>query len=68
LSRPGEVVIWRFATDGGHLMEAGVPTIGFGPAEAEQLHIVGESVPVAMLQEGLLGYAALALELGQESG
>ncbi len=68
LSRPVEVVIWRFATDGGHLMEAGVPTIGFGPAEAEQLHVVGESVPVAMLQEGLLGYAALALKLGQESG
>jgi len=67
-SRPVEVVIWRFATDGGHLMEAGVPTIGFGPAEAEQLHVVGESVPVAMLQEGLLGYAALALELGHESG
>lgn len=68
LSRPVEVVIWRFATDGGHLMEAGVPTIGFGPAEAEQLHTVGESVPVAMLQEGLLGYTALALELGHESG
>jgi len=68
LSRPVEVVIWPFATDGGHLMEAGVPTIGFGPAEVEQLHIVGESVPVAMLQEGLLGYAALALELGHESG
>jgi len=68
LSRPVEVVIWPFATDGGHLMEAGVPTIGFGPAEAEQLHTVGESVPVAMLEEGLLGYAALALELGHESG
>jgi len=68
LSRPVEVVIWPFATDGGHLMEAGVPTIGFGPAEAEQLHVVGESVPVAMLEEGLLGYAALALELGHESG
>jgi putative selenium metabolism hydrolase len=68
LSRPVEVVIWRFATDGGHLMEAGIPTIGFGPAEAEQLHVVGESVPVALLQEGLLGYTALALELGNESG
>jgi succinyl-diaminopimelate desuccinylase len=65
LSRPVEVAIWRFATDGGHLMEAGVPTIGFGPAEAEQLHVVGESAPVAMLQEGLLGYTALALELGR---
>lgn len=67
LSRPVEIVIWNFATDGGHLMEAGVPTIGFGPAEADELHTVGESVPVRMLVEGLLGYLALALELGAES-
>ncbi|HJX38410.1 MAG TPA: M20/M25/M40 family metallo-hydrolase [Anaerolineae bacterium] len=63
LSRPVEVIVWRFATDGGHLMEAGVPTIGFGPAEAGQLHTVGESVPLEMLREGLLGYTALALHL-----
>ncbi len=64
LSRPVDVVIWNFATDGGHLMQAGVPTIGFGPAEADKLHTVGESVPLDMLAEGLLGYVALALELG----
>jgi putative selenium metabolism hydrolase len=65
LSRPVEVVIWRFATDGGHLMEAGVPTIGFGPAEAKELHTVGESVPLEMLKDGMLGYLALALALGE---
>ncbi len=65
LSRPVDVVIWRFATDGGHLMAAGVPTIGFGPAEAHLLHTVGENVPVEMLVEGLMGYTALALELGR---
>jgi len=65
LSRPVEVVIWRFATDGGHLMAAGVPTIGFGPAEARELHTVGESVPVEMLKEGMVGYLALALALGE---
>jgi succinyl-diaminopimelate desuccinylase len=68
LSRPVDVVIWNFATDGGHLMQAGVPTIGFGPAEADQVHTVGERVPLDMLAEGLLGYTALALELGQEDG
>jgi succinyl-diaminopimelate desuccinylase len=68
LSRPVEVEIWRFATDGGHLMEAGVPTIGFGPAEAQELHTVGESAPLKMLEEGLLGYTALALHLGDLSG
>jgi succinyl-diaminopimelate desuccinylase len=64
LSRAVDVIIWRFATDGGHLMEAGMPTIGFGPAEAGELHTVGESVRLEMLEEGLLGYTALALELG----
>jgi succinyl-diaminopimelate desuccinylase len=68
LSRPVEVEIWRFATDGGHLMEAGVPTIGFGPAEAQELHTVGESAPLKMLEEGLLGYTALALHLGDLGG
>jgi putative selenium metabolism hydrolase len=65
LSRPVEVIIWRFATDGGHLVAAGIPTIGFGPAEAEMAHTVSESVPLEMLAEGLLGYMALALELGR---
>ena len=66
LARPVDVIIWRFATDGGHLMAAGVPTIGFGPAEAHTLHTIGENVPVEMLVEGMMGYAALALELGKE--
>lgn len=65
LSRPVEVIVWRFATDGGHLMAAGIPTIGFGPAEAETVHTVRENVPLEMLAEGLLGYMALALELGR---
>lgn len=66
LSRPVEAIIRSFATDGGHLMAAGVLTIGFGPAEAQRLHTVGESVPVEMLEEGLLGYLALGLQLGSQ--
>ncbi len=65
LSRPVDVTIWRFATDGGHLVAAGVPTIGFGPAEEHTVHTVGEHAPVEMLVEGMLGYVALALELGE---
>lgn len=65
LSRPVDVIVWRFATDGGHLVAAGVPTIGFGPAEAHTVQTVQESVPVNMLVEGMLGYVALALELGR---
>jgi acetylornithine deacetylase/succinyl-diaminopimelate desuccinylase-like protein len=66
LSHPVDVIIWSFATDGGHLVAAGVPTIGFGPAEAHTLHTVHEHVPVDMLVEGMLGYIALALELGKK--
>ncbi len=66
LSRPVKVGVWRFATDGGHLMAAGVPTIGFGPAEEHTVHTVRENVPVEMLVEGMLGYIALALELGKD--
>jgi succinyl-diaminopimelate desuccinylase len=66
LARDVEVVIWHFATDGGHLVAAGVPTIGFGPAEEQLVHTVRENVSLDMLAEGMLGYAALALELGQE--
>jgi succinyl-diaminopimelate desuccinylase len=65
LSRPVDVVIWRFATDGGHLVAANVPTIGFGPAEEQTVHTVCEHVPVEMLVEGMKGYVALALELGE---
>lgn len=66
LARPVDVIVWRFATDGGHLMAAGVPTIGFGPAEAHTLHTVRENVPLEMLVEGMLGYTALVMELGKE--
>ena len=66
LARDVEVTIWHFATDGGHLVAAGVPTIGFGPAEEHMAHTVRENVSLDMLAEGMLGYTALALELGQE--
>lgn len=65
LSRPVETIIWPFATDGGHLMAAGVPTIGFGPGDPHAAHTIGESVPLEMLAEAMAGYAALALELGR---
>ncbi len=67
LSRPVGITVWRFATDGGHLVAAGVPAVGFGPAEAHTLHTVGENVSVEMLVDGLRGFIALALELGGEA-
>lgn len=58
---------WRFATDGGHLMSAGIPVIGFGPCEESVVHTVHERVSVDMLVEGMVGYMALALGLGRRS-
>ena len=63
LGRPVDAMIWRFATDGGHLMQAGVPAIGFAPAEKHLVHTPQEHIDIDMLVEGLVGYMALALEL-----
>ena len=66
-ARPVGVQVWRFLTDACHLLDAGVPTIGFGASEAESIHTVHESVSLDMLAEGMLGYAALAMELTKEA-
>jgi putative selenium metabolism hydrolase len=54
---------WEFATDGGHLMAAGIPCVGFGPGDETLAHTNQERVPVAQLRDAALGYAALALRL-----
>jgi acetylornithine deacetylase/succinyl-diaminopimelate desuccinylase-like protein len=65
LGRDVSVGIWPFATDGGHLMEAGVPTVGFGPGEPALAHTNHERLPIEDLMEGLQGYIALAINLGK---
>jgi len=54
---------WRFATDGGHLYDAGIPPIGFGPGLEADCHIANERISVAQMQEALAGNAVLALAL-----
>jgi len=68
LNRPLPVGIWRFATDGGHLMAAGVPTIGFGPGDPALVHTNRERLSVDALVEGLAGYMALAAGLERTVG
>jgi acetylornithine deacetylase/succinyl-diaminopimelate desuccinylase-like protein len=63
LERPVEVMTWRFCTDGGHTMRAGIPTIGFAPGEEGMAHIIGERISVDLMEEALVGYMALALGL-----
>lgn len=65
LGRPVSVGTWPFATDGGHLMAAGVPTIGFGPGDPALAHTNRERLSVHALLEGLVGYMALATGLGE---
>jgi putative selenium metabolism hydrolase len=65
LGRPVPLGIWQFATDGGHLMAAGVPVLGFGPGDPALAHTNRERLPVDALLEGLVGYLALATGLGR---
>ena len=61
LERPVDVGLWTFATDGGLLMQAGIPTVGFGPGEQALAHSVQERLPLDQLIESVAGYLALAL-------
>lgn len=59
---------WRFATDGGHFMQAGIPTIGFAPGEESLAHTVDDSVRLEDLEAATVGYAVLALALTRQEG
>jgi putative selenium metabolism hydrolase len=59
LVREIEVTKWDFATDGGHLMNAGIPTIGFSPCQEELAHTNQDRVSVDMMVESVVGYCAL---------
>jgi acetylornithine deacetylase/succinyl-diaminopimelate desuccinylase-like protein len=59
------VDIWRFATDGGHLMAAGIPTIGFGPGDETLAHTNQERLDLNQLKMAVTAYAALTLKLAE---
>jgi succinyl-diaminopimelate desuccinylase len=63
LGRPFPPDIWSFATDGGHLMAVGIPTVGFGPGDETQAHVADEHIEIAQMVEALAANAALALAL-----
>ncbi len=64
-AEPVPVDLWRFATDGGHFMAAGIPTIGFGPGDERLAHTTEERIDLDQLARGLLGNAALCARLGE---
>ncbi|MBN1136049.1 MAG: M20/M25/M40 family metallo-hydrolase [Anaerolineae bacterium] len=61
LGREVEICVWRFATDGGHLAEAGATALGFGPGDDRLVHTVEERISLDQLVEGVVGYLALSL-------
>lgn len=65
LGRSVSVKTWGFATDGGHLAEAGVPCLGFGPGQEHLAHTVQEHIAVGELVAGMVGYMALVERLGR---
>lgn len=61
LGREVEVGIWRFATDGGHLAQAGWQVLGLGPGDDRLVHTVEERISIDELIEAVVAYLALAL-------
>ncbi len=61
LEAPTPIDIWPFATDGGHLMAAGIPTLGFGPGDETLAHTNREHIVLADMALAMRGYAALAM-------
>lgn len=63
LGRGVEIRLWGFATDGGYLTQAGIPTIGFAPGEERHAHTPYDQVRIDQMIEAFWGYLALTSEL-----
>jgi len=57
--REKPIDVWQFATDGGHLVAAGVPTIGYGPGDDRLAHTNQERLEIESLKESTATYAPL---------
>lgn len=64
LGRAVDVSVWGFCTDGGHLAQAGISCLGFGPGSERMAHVLDERVALDELVEGALAYAVLAAGIG----
>jgi len=57
-----ELITYRFATDGRHFAQFGIPVIGYSPGEESLAHTVKESISIEMMTAGLKGYLQLLRE------
>lgn len=65
LGREVEIDVWRFATDGGNLVKAGIPTIGFGPGNDRLAHTNQERISLAQMDEAVVAYLAMTMALAE---
>ncbi len=63
MGRPAAPSVWKFATDGGHLMAAGIPTIGFGPGDDRLAHTNQERISISELNSATATYAPLIVAM-----
>ena len=57
---------WAFATDTGHYAAKGVKCLGYSPAEIKLCHTTRDSIDIAMMEEGTVGYLAAVQTLANE--
>ena len=55
--------VWQFATDGGHLVAAGIPVVGFGPGDDRLAHTNQERIVISDLTEATAVYAPLIVAM-----
>ncbi|HDM76083.1 MAG TPA: M20/M25/M40 family metallo-hydrolase [Deltaproteobacteria bacterium] len=56
LKRPVRVTRWSCATDCGYFMDAGIPIVGFSPAEMKYMHTTRDRISLTLMKEALECY------------
>ena len=59
MGREPALVSYRFATDGRHFIDAGIPIVGYSPGDEDQAHIADESISIELMEESLRGHMQL---------
>jgi acetylornithine deacetylase/succinyl-diaminopimelate desuccinylase-like protein len=65
LNRPVEIRWWDGATDCGFFMEAGIPILGFSPAEIEYAHTNRERISLKLMKEAMECYPAIIASISK---
>jgi len=63
--RPCPLDVWQFATDGGHLAQAGIPVVGFGPGDDRLAHTNREALVIDDLIDAAATYPPLVSAVGE---